>query len=259
MLVMGGLVSLLIAGLFLDLGNAASDREADEGEADGPEDLPDCDIAVIFPDPGNDANGPEDGLDDQAYANSDHQVGASSSGVSGQWGLAGAGDILMGGTDHDVIRGGHGGNDLRGGLGDDTIHGGDGDDWIQGEGTYGPGGNDVIHGGGGADSLCGQGGNDLIDGGDGDDTILGGEGDDSLFGMAGNDWLSGGEGDDLLISTSGSDDLDGGRGNDVLIGHDSPETVWMNGGEGDDTLMPGAHDFASGNAGADTFILRSIP
>ena len=42
----------------------------------------------------------------------------------------------------------------------------------------------------------------------------------------------------------------------MLIGHDGPETVWMNGGEGDDTLMPGAHDFVSGNDGGDSFVLR---
>ncbi len=32
----------------------------------------------------------------------------------------------------------------------------------------------------------------------------------------------------------------------------------MNGGDGNDTLMPGAHDFASGNAGDDTFLLRQV-
>ncbi|WP_304616816.1 calcium-binding protein [Paracoccus sp. (in: a-proteobacteria)] len=169
------------------------------------------------------------------------------------------GDTLMGGAGDDVIRGGAGMDDLRGGLGADTIHGGGGDDWIQGDAAYGEGGDDVIFGGDGNDHLNGQGGDDLIYGDEGDDTIFGGEGNDTLFGGPGNDWLSGNDGDDVLVSTEGSDDLDGGRGNDVLIGHDGPETVWMNGGEGDDTLMPGAHDFASGNAGADTFVLRQIP
>lgn len=259
MLVMGGLVGLLIAGLFLDFGNVALDRDEEDPEGDPPEDPSDPRGPVIAPDPGHDGGDPADGPGGRSDADPDSHIADSLSGVTGQWGSAGAGDILMGGAGGDVIRGGHGGNDLRGGLGDDTIHGGDGGDWIQGDGAYGAGGDDVIYGGAGADLLCGQGGDDLIYGGDGDDTILGGEGNDTLFGGAGNDWLSGGDGDDLLISTAGSDDLDGGRGNDVLIGHDGPETVWMNGGEGDDTLMPGAHDFASGNAGADTFILRSIP
>ncbi|MBM3605765.1 MAG: calcium-binding protein, partial [Alphaproteobacteria bacterium] len=116
--------------------------------------------------------------------------------------------------------------------------------------------NDVIHGGSGNDLLAGQGGDDLLFGDEGDDTLFGGEGDDTLFGGPGNDFLSGNDGNDVLISTEGSDDLDGGRGDDVLIGHDGPETVWMNGGEGDDTLMPGANDFASGNSGADMFILH---
>ncbi len=98
----------------------------------------------------------------------------------------------------------------------------------------------------------------MLFGEDGDDTLMGGEGDDSLFGGEGDDVLAGHEGNDLLVSTGGTDDLDGGAGDDVLIGHDGPETVWMNGGDGNDTLMPGAHDFASGNAGDDTFLLRQV-
>lgn len=234
MLVMGGLLGLLVAGLALDFGTSAAQENQDDDLPDAPED----EAALPPVMPGPDGAFPED-------------TGTVIEGSD-------AGDTLMGGPGGYLIRGGSGDDDLRGGLGDDTIHAGPGNDWVQGDAAYGPGGNDVIHGGPGDDLLCGQGGDDLIYGDSGDDTLWGGEGNDTLFGGPGNDWLSGHDGDDVLVSTEGSDDLDGGRGDDVLIGHDGPETVWMNGGEGNDTLMPGAFDFASGNAGADTFVLRPV-
>lgn len=167
-------------------------------------------------------------------------------------------DQLMGGGGDDVINGAAGNDDLRGGQGDDTVHAGDGDDWVQGDAAYGVGGHDEIHGGAGQDSLAGQGGDDLIWGEDGEDTILGGEGNDTVVGGHGNDWLSGNDGDDVLVSGGGADDLDGGRGQDMLVGDDDPETVWMHGGEGDDTLMPGAADFAEGQDGTDSFVLKPV-
>ncbi|MBW7055571.1 calcium-binding protein [Paracoccus bogoriensis] len=233
MLLIGSLIGLVLAAFVMESGHS------------GHEDISDDD--ALAPDPEDDNLPP-------VMPGPDGNPAAPRQIVGGD-----GGDTLMGSAGDDVIRGGAGADDLRGGLGNDTIHGGGGDDWIQGDAAYGEGGNDVIFGGDGNDHLNGQGGNDLIHGEEGDDTIFGGEGNDTLFGGPGNDWLSGNDGDDVLVSTEGSDDLDGGRGNDVLIGHDGPETVWMNGGEGDDTLMPGANDFASGNAGADTFVLRQPP
>ena len=40
------------------------------------------------------------------------------------------------------------------------------------------------------------------------------------------------------------------------MGDDDPQAVWLHGGEGDDTLMPGAGDFAEGQAGADDFVVK---
>lgn len=233
MLLIGSLIGLALAAFVMESGQSDDDEAAEDGPV-----APDPDdegLPPVMPGPDGSPTVPR-----QIIGGDD-------------------GDTLMGGAGDDVIRGGAGADDLRGGLGNDTIHAGGGDDWVQGDAAYGAGGDDVIWGGDGNDHLNGQGGDDLIHGEEGDDTIFGGEGNDTLFGGPGNDWLSGNDGDDVLVSTEGSDDLDGGRGNDVLIGHDGPETVWMNGGEGDDTLMPGAHDFASGNAGADTFVLRQIP
>lgn len=236
MVLIGGLLGLLVAGLALD--SLSSSGSGGDHDDDAGEDLPQDEVPQLPP------IMPE--LPQEEPASPQPDVDAVH-------------DPAMGSPGDDVIHGGDGDDDLRGGLGDDTIHAGAGNDWVQGDAAYGPGGDDVIYGGAGDDLLCGQGGNDLIYGEEGDDTLWGGEGNDTLFGGPGNDWLSGHDGDDVLVSTEGSDDLDGGRGNDVLIGHDGPETVWMNGGEGDDTLMPGAHDFATGGAGADTFILRQVP
>lgn len=234
MFFIGGLLGLMVTGLMMDLGGLMSPSGDDEDDPDiTPE--TDSDLPPILPE------------EDPPLADVPDSPEID--------GSAGA-DILMGGTGSEVIRGDDGADDLRGGLGDDLIYAGQGDDWVQGDAAYGEGGNDIIHGGPGDDMLAGQGGDDLVYGDAGDDTLFGGEGDDSLFGGAGNDILAGHDGDDVLVSSQGSDDLDGGAGDDVLIGHDGRETVWMNGGEGDDTLMPGAHDFVSGNDGRDSFILR---
>lgn len=238
MLIFGGLLGLIMAGLMVDMTTLHSSRPEE------PEDLDDGVEPEVL-------DGSGEGLLPPMLPEPD----APESVVDGTDGL----DELMGTPGDDLIRGHAGNDDLRGGQGHDTIEAGDGDDWIQGDGDYGAGGNDVIHGGAGDDLLAGQGGDDLLYGDGGDDTLMGGEGDDTLFGGEGNDILSGHEGSDILVSTAGSDDLDGGRGDDVLIGHDGPETVWMNGGEGNDTLMPGAHDFASGNEGKDSFVLRHGP
>lgn len=242
MLYLGGLLGLALAGLMVDAFSAGSDQMGDEDEAG------DSDEWLHVPvDQDPDAS-PAAPAKPEA---SQTEPGETFDGAEDM-------DAVMGGPGHDVIRGGGGDDELCGGLGNDTIEGGDGNDWVQGDGAYGEGGDDVIYGGAGDDLLAGQGGDDLICGDGGEDILFGGEGNDTLFGGAGNDILAGNDGDDLLISTEGADDLDGGRGNDVLIGHDGPETVWMNGGEGNDTLMPGAHDFASGNDGADTFVLRQV-
>lgn len=242
MLFFGGLLGLVMAGLMVDLTSLSSSRDEDPEDEANPETLDERDGEVFRPTLPN-RHAPDSMTDGP---------GSAIDGTDGR-------DEMMGTPYDDLIRGHAGDDDLRGGQGHDTIEAGDGNDWVQGDGDYGPGGNDVIYGGAGDDLLAGQGGDDLLYGDEGDDTLLGGEGDDTLFGGAGNDMLSGHDGNDILISTAGSDDLDGGRGDDVLIGHDGPETVWMNGGEGNDTLMPGAHDFASGNEGEDEFVLRHVP
>ncbi|RJL08997.1 calcium-binding protein [Paracoccus siganidrum] len=228
MFLFAGLMTLLMAGLAVDMtGLTPAGKTDDEGD-----DLPTDGDALppVMPDP--DTGG-------ETFLGSDGD------------------DLLHGGDGDDLIRGGAGHDDIRGGLGNDTIFAGAGDDWVQGDGIYGPGGDDVIWGGAGDDSLCGQGGDDLIHGGPGNDTLLGGEGNDTLHGGPGNDWLSGHDGDDVLIAGPGMSDLDGGRGNDLLIGHDGPQMNWLHGGEGDDTLVPGSGDFAEGLEGADTFVLRT--
>nr|WP_318272560.1 calcium-binding protein [Paracoccus saliphilus] len=235
MLLFGGLLGLIVAGLMVDvtsLPSSNTEEPEDEAEPAALDDVHGELLPPVMPEP----EGPD-------------------SAVEGTDDL----DELMGTSADDLMRGHAGDDDLRGGLGHDTVEAGDGSDWVQGEGDYGPGGNDVIHGGAGDDLLAGQGGDDLLYGDEGHDTLMGGEGDDTLFGGLGHDMLSGHDGNDVLISTGGSDDLDGGRGDDVLIGHDDPGTVWMNGGEGSDTLMPGAYDFVSGNEGQDGFVLRRLP
>ncbi|WP_265500065.1 calcium-binding protein [Paracoccus beibuensis] len=241
MLILGGLLGALVAGLVVDVGGLASSRDADDD--DTPDAKDDGDVA------GDVETGLADGPMILPLPEEEYPVPGGAAVVDGDDPdlPTGGGDRIGGGADDD---------DLRGGLGDDSLAGGAGNDWLQGDDAYGEGGNDLLNGDSGDDLLAGQGGEDLLFGDDGDDTLMGGDGDDTLFGGAGNDILAGHDGADLLVSTGGTDDLDGGRGADVLIGHDGPETVWMNGGEGDDTLMPGAHDFVSGNDGADRFELR---
>lgn len=167
-------------------------------------------------------------------------------------------DALMGGEGDDLISGHGADDDLRGGAGDDTLLGGVGNDWLQGDGDYDAAGDDLLDGGTGHDLLAGQGGNDTLRGGAGGDTLFGGGGDDLLMGNSGDDWLSGNDGADTLIAGTGSDDLAGGDGDDLLIGDDDEDRDWLHGGDGDDRLMPGAYDFAEGQAGRDAFVLQAV-
>lgn len=182
------------------------------------------------------------------------------------------GDILTGNGGNDSISGGAGNDQLGGRGGDDSIDGAEGDDII-----YAGAGDDVVIGGAGDDVLHGEDGNDTLNGGEGDDQLSGHEGDDRLFGGTGNDsllggsgddrlyagtgddWLNGGYGDDLLVGGPGSDTLDGDFGNDTLVGHEAGvadhSVDFLNGGEGDDLLSIGNGDYASGNQGADSFVL----
>ncbi|MGR3249812.1 MAG: calcium-binding protein [Paracoccus sp. (in: a-proteobacteria)] len=272
MLILGGLLGVLVAGLMVDVGGLSAGRDDSDdevpdadGDVAGEGEAAPGDGAMILPLPeGEDLLPPEedplppDGAPAPPVAGPEPPAEPALPAEPAQ-------DIPEGGGDvtgrpavpvGQEITGGDGDDNLAGLLGDDTLVGGAGNDWLQGDAAYGEGGDDILYGGFGDDLLAGQGGADLLFGDDGDDTLMGGEGDDTLYGGAGDDILAGHDGDDLLVSTGGTDDLDGGRGNDILIGHDGSETVWMNGGEGDDTLMPGAHDFASGNDGADTFELR---
>ncbi|MFN3526240.1 MAG: hypothetical protein ACK4YU_09125, partial [Paracoccus sp. (in: a-proteobacteria)] len=100
MLVLGGLLGLLLAGVALDLGASALDRSDDDDLPDTPEGEPL--LPPFMPDPEWPDSGPDDGA-------------KVIDGTDGD-------DILMGSPEGDVIRGGDGDDDLRGGLGDDTIH-----------------------------------------------------------------------------------------------------------------------------------------
>lgn len=248
MFVLAGLMGLLLAGVAADISISAHQNEADDDPDQG-----DVDDAAATPDEGA-TEGQERSPLDEASDIADAEKQAATNAVSGTDDR----DALIGTEGNDLIEGHGGDDDLRGGLGDDTLLAGDGNDWVQGELRYGPGGNDLIDGGAGDDDLAGQGGDDTILGGDGFDTIFGGDGDDLLYGGAGDDWLSGNAGDDTLVAEDGADDMSGGDGDDLLIGNDDPARAWMHGGDGNDTLNPGIGDFAEGQDGADTYILRDI-
>lgn len=184
-------------------------------------------------------------------------------------------DILNGLAGNDTLLGQDGGDSLDGGNDDDSIEGGNGNDSI-----VGGSGNDLILGGNGYDLISGQAGNDTIEGGRDADTIFGGEGDDMLTeswddpynwspdqleGGAGNDSIQGAYGDDTIAGQDGDDQLQGGsdrdeifggEGNDILTGGDGNDTMY--GGEGDDFIFGDTgYNRASGNAGADTFLLSA--
>ena len=113
----------------------------------------------------------------------------------------------------------------------DVINGGSGDDYV-----FGGTGNDVLNGNAGSDVVMGDhaafegGGSTYLslftssDVGAGDDTINGGEGDDFLMGQQGKDTINGGDGDD---------DITGGH--NVLGGVDSDDTIF--GEEGSDVVL----------------------
>jgi Ca2+-binding RTX toxin-like protein len=178
-------------------------------------------------------------------------------------------DVLLGDEGADQLFGGAGNDNLTGGLGNDLLNGGDDVDWLSGGD-----GNDTLIGGAGNDVLNGNEGVDLLSGGEGSDRLIGGAGNDTLNGDAGNDVLLGEAGANQLFGGAGNDSLTGGVDNDLLNGGDDAD--WLMSGDGHDTLIGGAGndtlnagngndrlvllgtDWASGGAGADTFVFSSL-
>jgi Ca2+-binding RTX toxin-like protein len=239
MFMLAGLLSLLAAGIAVEVSGILEQPENDDEDAraaaggvtdEGPENTiegtPLEDILVAT---------------DQADA------------ISG-----GEGDDQIGGYESaDAISGGDGRDDLHGQDGDDTLMGDAGNDILHGEA-----GDDSLDGGAGDDVLSGYEGDDTLDGGDGNDSLIGGGGADMLAGGDGNDALQGALGDDTLIGGAGQDTLMGGDGNDLLDGRvagdrdpDSDGRDFLNGGVGDDTIIAGHDDWAEGGEGSDVFQL----
>jgi Ca2+-binding RTX toxin-like protein len=255
LMVLAGLFGALVLGSLVDFGG--DDDEGDEAEAALPKD----DAAVAAP--GSEGWGEGSGSDE-----ADGPEGERIDGTEGR-------DVISGGTGDDLIHAGGGADLVHGGQGHDTIFGGGDDDQL-----WGGDGDDVLHGGPGNDRLWGDAGDDRLSGGEGDDTLFGGPGHDTLIGGAGNDSLVGGEGDDVLEGGEGDDTLeggwgddrlDGGPGADVLMGGPGNDTLhggeedpaeaalrdYLNGGDGDDVIHVGPNDWATGDAGADTFIFEA--
>ena len=88
---------------------------------------------------------------------------------------------------------------------------------------------------------------------DAGERLEGGAGRDLLVGGAGNDQLYGGAGADVLVGGAGDDLLDGGTAS-------ADEVDQLHGGAGNDTLVLGARVIASGDEGADVFLIaRAAP
>ncbi|UWQ03416.1 M10 family metallopeptidase C-terminal domain-containing protein (plasmid) [Aliiroseovarius crassostreae] len=167
-------------------------------------------------------------------------------------------DVLSGGTDWDQLTGGNGNDRIWAGNGRDKAWMGNGDDIFYDNDQTGTNAVDTVYGGAGKDRINGGGGDDAFYGDSGNDTLFGGEGNDILSG--GTDWdqLSGGNGNDRVWAGNGSDKVWLGGGNDTFFdntqtGSNGKDTVY--GGLGDDTInLGGGDDWASGGAGADTFV-----
>ncbi|MDG1280313.1 MAG: calcium-binding protein [Pseudorhodobacter sp.] len=92
------------------------------------------------------------------------------------------------------------------------------------------------------DIVEGRGGDDQISAFGGNSTLIGGAGDDTLIGGLGNDKLYGGLNDDVLVGSSSGGPNPGGIDN-------------LYGGFGEDTLFLGPNDVATGDEGADEFVV----
>ncbi len=173
--------------------------------------------------------------------------------------FGGAGnDVLSGGNDWDQLTGGDGNDRIWAGNGRDKAWMGEGNDIFYDNGQTGTNAVDTVFGGAGRDRINGGGGDDVFYGDSGNDTLFGGEGNDILSG--GSDWdqLSGGNGNDRVWAGNGRDKVWLGGGNDTFFdnnqtGSNGKDTVY--GGLGNDTInLAGGDDWASGGAGADTFV-----
>jgi Ca2+-binding RTX toxin-like protein len=118
--------------------------------------------------------------------------------------------------------------------------------------------NDTLEGFGGDDRLEAGGGDDSLDGGAGDDFLIAGYGDDQVSGGDGNDEF--GIRPDKAVDTMGDDTLLGGAGDDSFF--DIYGDNVLDGGEGADSFIvsafDGASSAASGGAGRDLYVLRSL-
>ncbi len=125
MIILGGILGVLMAGMMVDV-SALTSRHAEDDDDDTP--VPDEEegesLPPTMPEPQPE---PEPEPEPEVPAAPDESV------IDGSDGL----DFLMGTPGDDLIRGQGGADDLRGGLGADTIEAGAGDDWVQGDAVYG--------------------------------------------------------------------------------------------------------------------------
>src|SRR6185436_6958899 len=209
-------------------------------------------------------------------------------------GVAGAVNVIIGGSGDDHIQGSGGNDQIFGGSGNDTIHAGAGDDLVFGdEGEIGAesarglvrptDGRDQLFGEGDKDILFGGGGKDSLSGGDEDDLLLGGGGvvffnspplfdnlrsltevsvdgtEKAPFDTTAGDTLSGGGGSNIIYGTAGPDTLTGSTGNDLIFGLGGIDTI--DGREGNDIIFGdggklklGAGGFGTATGGSATLL-----
>lgn len=246
MLIAGGIVAFLFAGVsavaFLPTGVEIDDDTTDDTPPDVPE--YDGDLSLLNDIVTNAEGGEVDGTDAADRLLASTGVDIFNAGEGNDFaanGLQGDDQFFMG-AGNDYANGGPGDDRIDGNGDDDTLRGGAGNDELNGLFH-----NDYLDGGRGEDLLRGGVGDDILVGRQDDDTLYAGRGNDEAYGGGGRDFIVGGDGNDALFGGGQKDIIDGGNGNDTIAGGWWADRI--DGGAGDDTIF--------GEAGQDVIFGRS--